>query len=189
MGCDIHLYKEKKINGVWVTADSRWVDEYDEGVKDVPYQDRFTNRDYNLFGAIAGVRHKYDFSLKPRGLPFNACDEVKTVSDQWGRDGHSHSHLTLSELKDLWLFLSDKTLPISGMKHKDELAEFRKELEKEYPDYNKLYPYCQGTNHRDYEDFKFDLQCTFILDGIKQIIELFDGVDGDDHRVVFWFDN
>ncbi len=36
----------------------------------------------------------------PKGLPDNVSIEVKTESDEWGIDGHSHSFLTLKELLD-----------------------------------------------------------------------------------------
>lgn len=45
MGCDIHVYREKKVNDTWVTAD-KWVEEY--GDTDVPWENRFTDRNYQL---------------------------------------------------------------------------------------------------------------------------------------------
>ena len=85
MGCDIHLYKEKKIDGVWVTADEGWSDEYDGGVADVPWEKRFTARDYNLFGFLcSGVSRTHDFSFQERGIPFHICKEIKAYCDYYG---------------------------------------------------------------------------------------------------------
>ncbi|MBR8025204.1 hypothetical protein KDX27_42480 [Burkholderia cenocepacia] len=71
MGCDIHLYREKFVNDQWLTAD-KWV-AYDYGVDDkgmeVPWGERFTDRNYDLFGLLSkGVRRVHPFSFEPRGF-------------------------------------------------------------------------------------------------------------------------
>ncbi len=120
MGCDIHLYGEKRIRpswwqfwkrSKWVTID-KWSIEDDFGdLFDNPRQlsikrsDRIytDGRNYNLFCALAGVR-SYCFEgdppiiSKPKGLPKDCCIEIKSESKSWGSDGHSHSWNTLSEL-------------------------------------------------------------------------------------------
>lgn len=191
MGCDIHLYKEKKVNGQWVTADSPWVDEYQDGDIDVPYSARYSGRDYDLFGFLcSGVRRDHEFSFKERGLPSDVCDEVNLVFERWGVDGHSHSYIYLSELKSAWNSLKEKKVTVTGMKHKDSLGDLIKSIESnDETDWMLLYPYCEWSNHPDYVDFSIDIPATFKLDGVENIIGLFDGCDGDDHRIVFWFDN
>lgn len=109
MGCDIHLYVEKRgEDGTWVAAD-KWVknpeyesdpeyeSEYVVDWKDLLYSDR----NYSLFAVLAGVRNSYgiDPIYEPRGLPTDVTELVKAKSDRWGIDGHSHSYLTLAELE------------------------------------------------------------------------------------------
>jgi hypothetical protein len=191
MGCDIHLYKEKKVNGRWVTADEGWKNEFDEGGVDVPYDNRFTDRDYDLFGYLSkGVRREFDFSFLARGIPFNASEEVKKCSEQWGSDGHSHSYLTLTELKEAWEFLQTKTIPVDGMKSQDGFKELMESIESnEETDWDLIYPFCQGTTDRSYKRFSADVPATYKLGGVKRIIDLFEGINAEECRIVFWFDN
>ena len=57
-------------------------------------------RNYTVFALLADVRNGYglDPIVDPRGLPKDVSKEIKDESDEWGVDGHSHSHLTLKEL-------------------------------------------------------------------------------------------
>jgi len=115
MGCDIHLFVERKVDGKWISAD-RWTpNEYagEEGEPDVcvEYENRFyKGRNYNLFAILASVRNGVGFAgwdtgdgfkpiAMPKGLPSDVSAEVKAESDRWDGDGHSHSWLTLAELK------------------------------------------------------------------------------------------
>lgn len=191
MGCDIHLYKEKQVDGVWVTADEGWADEYNEGWLDVPFDKRFTDRDYDLFGFLSsGVRRNHSFSFSVRGVPFDGCKEVHGLFKQWGSDGHSHSYLYLHELKSAWKFLESQTVTITGMKNKAEIKLLMDSINSdEETDWHLLYPYCQSANHLDYDDFSVDVPATYSLSGLQTIISLFDGIDGDNHRIVFCFDN
>lgn len=193
MGCDIHLYKEKSVNGEWLTADV-W-EAYDYGEDDkgfnVPWETRYTGRNYDLFGLLSkGVRREFPFSFEPRGIPFNSCPEVTGESERWGCDGHSHSYLYLHELKDMREFLKSATLKVSGMKDRDEMEARSAAISSKTPDWNLLYPYCGGTNIPSYEDFEIDVPASFIVGScLDEIIGSFDGVDGDNHRIVFFFDN
>jgi hypothetical protein len=110
MGCDIHLYVEKRANGAWVSADTWTDDEYEPGRKEVAYNTRFyTGRNYDFFAILADVRNGRGFAgVKtgdgfvpmdtPRGLPDDCSPEVRAESDGWGGDGHSHSHFTVAEI-------------------------------------------------------------------------------------------
>lgn len=114
MGCDIHLYVEKKQDGQWVSADKWTPNKYagEEGEPDmsVEYEDYFYNgRNYNLFAILADVRNGRGFAgcktgagfnpiAEPRGVPEDACAEYKAVTGRWDGDGHSHSYFTVSEL-------------------------------------------------------------------------------------------
>lgn len=194
MGCDIHTYREKHVNGQWVTADEWEEEDYGDGEKsrDVPYEKRFTDRNYNLFGLLAKGTRGYEFpaSMEARGLPFDASSDVKQAAEQWDGDGHSHSYLYLHELKALHDWTRQNTIQISGMKNRDELARLRESIAAGNPDWKLLYPYCQGTNDPRQVEFSIDVPASFIVGGgLDKIIALFDGVDGDNHRLVFWFDN
>lgn len=188
MGCDIHLYKEKHVDGAWVTAET-WVD--DDGYKDVPWRERFTDRNYELFGLLAnGVRRKHAYSFEPRGLPPDACDEVASRSSEYGVDGHSHSYLYLHELRDLLVYLRTQTIHIEGMKDAAELQRLNDTIVAGKPDWDLLFPYSAGSNLKNDVHFELDVPATFYVgEPIERIIASFDGVDGDNHRIVFWFDN
>jgi len=122
MGCDIHMHREKRVDGKWLTADE-WVNEYGDGLS-IPFAKRFHERNYNLFAVLAGVRERETpvFTFAPRGMPVSLSAEVSAAAEAWGGDGHSHSYLYLHELQDLAALLSSRTQTISGMKNRDELA-------------------------------------------------------------------
>lgn len=125
MGCDIHIYVERKINNAWIAVkgENPWIKQYqdwadkagDEGrktyllkcVKKMEQQESevlegwiYVGRNYNLFSILADVRN--DFNVKPisnpRGLPKNLSCDVKNASEC--ADGHSHSYYTFKELLD-----------------------------------------------------------------------------------------
>jgi len=193
MGCDIHLYKEKQVNGEWLTADSWGAYDYgdDEKGMEVPWEQRFTDRNYDLFGLLAkDVRRDHPFSFATRGIPFNACAEVAEESVKWDSDGHSHSYLYLHELKDMLTFLGKSTMKISGMKDKSELAALQFSIASGAPNWNLLYPYCQATNAEGYAEFEIDVPAMFSVgESLEKIIADFEGVEGENHRIVFFFDN
>lgn len=111
MGCDIHFYVEKKIDGRWQTADVWEQDECDDaGDLHVSYKKAFySGRSYNLFSILADVRNGRGFAVvktgegfnpiaEPRGIPEDACAEYRACAERYGCDGHSHSYFTLAEL-------------------------------------------------------------------------------------------
>lgn len=110
MGCDIHLFVERKSGGEWRSVDE-WakVDE-EHSFPEVVYEKQFYNgRNYRLFGVLANVRNGHGFAgvktgepVKPidmpRGLPSNVSHPVKACAAAWDCDGHSHSWFELPEL-------------------------------------------------------------------------------------------
>lgn len=180
MGCDIHLYREKKVNGKWITADNC---ANDDGA--------YKGRNYDLFGLLSkGVRREYEYSFIARGLPLDSCKEVSECSEQWGCDGHSHSYLTLTELISFREFLKDKTIPLSGMMNRDQFQRLEDGMKKTPQDFTDLYPYCQMTNNKEFVTFQIEIPVLKTVDNcLDTIINSFDGISGDDHRIVFWFDN
>ena len=105
MGCDIHFYVEKKINNKWQCIDNILpnidFDENDEHCLDFYIESIYTNRNYFLFGILAGVRSYCEEPIsEPKGLPDDVSDIIKELSNNYGVDGHSHSWLTLKEILD-----------------------------------------------------------------------------------------
>jgi hypothetical protein len=83
MGCDIHMYAEVKINGVW---------HY--------YGPIEGQRRYGVFARMADVRNGGDIEpvSQPRGVPDDASFMTKFHADYWSDDGHSHSWLSAAEV-------------------------------------------------------------------------------------------
>ena len=113
MGCDIHAFTEVKRGGKWVEADL-WCTNPEYATADeeekkytnpmyVPYGTHICidDRNYALFGVLAGVRGSgLPRISEPKGLPEDASPNVAEDARRWGIDGHSHSWLTLKELKE-----------------------------------------------------------------------------------------
>lgn len=130
MGCDIHLYVEKRQDGKWVSADA-WVEDEDmPGRKTLPYKGHFyNNRNYDLFAILADVRNGKGFAgcgtgsgfeplSPPKGLPPDVCEEIKIESDSLGSDGHSHSWCTLAELLSYdWTRRTNKSGWLNGKEY------------------------------------------------------------------------
>lgn len=108
MGCDIHLYVEKKIDGKW-QIQGKLEDADDEGYREFSGPSFYDGRSYNLFAILADVRNGRGFAgvktgegfnpiSEPRGVPDNASEEYRYMVEQWDCDGHSHSYHTLRQL-------------------------------------------------------------------------------------------
>lgn len=90
MGCDIHMHVEHRIGDTWKYVDPSSIEIWGW-------------RNYELFSALAGVRNRFGVVpiFEPRGVPDDVSQEVAKESEEWGVDGHSHTHLSLTELT-LW---------------------------------------------------------------------------------------
>lgn len=135
MGCDIHMYVEKKKDGKWAAARSELFvieDEQYDIVPDIPYEQMiYTDRNYSLFAILANVRNGFGFAgsdtgegfvpiTMPKGLPDDVSEEVKKVSDEWGCDGHSHSWFTLEELLSYdWTQITVRRGWVNGLQYWD----------------------------------------------------------------------
>lgn len=110
MGCDIHAIIERKTH--WAGDQKCWLN---SGNPDI-------GRNYEMFAVLAGVRN-YDAIVplaEPRGMPSfkewheysdherwaswhnredKPCKEIEEEFERLGFDGHSHSWLTLAEIK------------------------------------------------------------------------------------------
>ena len=89
MGCDIHGTIEKKVGNKWIMVDR------------LSYGLPALNRNYERFGALAGVRATG--GPKPRGIPADVSESTKLYINEWGCDGHSHSYLDLREAAVVFL--------------------------------------------------------------------------------------
>ena len=121
MGCDIHMVLERKIKDEWVgvhhyhgfeAVTLRGPDIIKSDKKPNPYgwiKFKITDRDYRLFGELAGVRTDGTLGNQPQGLPEDASQLTRALADEWGMDGHSHSHLSLTEFAQAYAAAMDQT--------------------------------------------------------------------------------
>lgn len=109
MGCDIHFYVERRVDGKWVTAD-KWGKDEDDNNRTVSLGGSYYgDRNYDLFAILANVRNGHGFAgvktgegfvpiSEPRGIPNDASSEYRAYAESWGMYGHSHSYLTVAEI-------------------------------------------------------------------------------------------
>jgi len=96
MGCDIHMFKEKKIDGKWLSVDT-WVQDPDEYHPHVEVCQFDSERGYAFFTALAGVRGR-GVQLHFSDMPPDVSPEVKAHYElYWGYDGHTPGHITKAE--------------------------------------------------------------------------------------------
>lgn len=97
MGCDIHMVVEAKADeGRWVAVNTMNVvrthnDETGATITACPIAE---DRNYKRFAALAGVRGE---GPAAKGLPSDLSETARYMVDQWGGDGHSHSHMSLAK--------------------------------------------------------------------------------------------
>lgn len=86
MGCDIHGFIEVKIGKNWYVYDKVG-----------------SERDYTLFGILAGVRDERVAPVSElKGVPEDASIVVKAEVKSWEGDGHSHTWLSATEMKQAY---------------------------------------------------------------------------------------
>lgn len=198
IGCDIHLYAEKKVKGKWICINPLVWEIYSTE----PYTERVleeidVGRDYELFGFLAGVRTTQKVNIgDPKGFPEDASAEVKQIYLEWGEDAHSGTYATLSELKEK---LSG-SITVKGMMPKTRLEKLTYSINKGNPDWELLYPYFEWASLENYESFKFEVPIEyqfkgFITNVVKDILQEHtwnkdeQKHSEDEVRIVFWFDN
>lgn len=161
MGCDIHVYRERKVDGIWETDTTVEYDttSYDgEAYGDFASGMGWVGRSYWLFAALSGVRAYDNPPIKPpaedRGWPKDAATTNDDCKIQWDSDAHSHGWLTLAELR---------------------------KLQTEYENLIVL----DGSNPE-----KWDAVSTLIKGLADSLVkDFFDGTDEEDCRIVFFYDN
>lgn len=95
MGCDIHSYAERRVDGQWV-----FFDDPQFGTTEYPDMGPFEWRNYSVFAFLADVRNYSDIvPISPRrGLPGDVSAHVKDEYEMWAGDAHSCSWLSVKEL-------------------------------------------------------------------------------------------
>ncbi len=138
MGCDIHIYVERRDpdSGVWAAIDGpdlmypvyeQWVKE--GRAKKIPSYARersyggwlYEGRSYTLFAILADVRNYDDLvpMSAPRGLPKDISPRVRGIAEEFGGVGHSHSWYTFKELRDYFV-ATQHTIRVGGLISLDE---------------------------------------------------------------------
>jgi len=133
MGCDIHLYVEKRVaKGNWVPVD-KWIPDKDSEEKGglmVPYDKcYYFDRNYNLFAILADVRNGRGFAgtdtgegFNPisvaRGLPSDVSTKIQREFYHWGNDAHSVSFHTVKDLLEYdWTQVSNLRGVVSAVEY------------------------------------------------------------------------
>lgn len=160
MGCDIHLYRERRVNGEWETDT---IEELEDPT-DQYYQYQgfrlIDGRSYTLFAALSNVRNYGSLHVPPpaedRGYPADACPVNMRCSIQWDADGHSHGYLTIGEvyaLKERW---------------EESIVLYEQD---------------------DRTDSTFVVEQIDLLIKSMNVGDYFQGIDPDDGRILFFYDN
>lgn len=101
MGCDIHAFIEVKEYDLW------W-----------EWAKVNINRNYTLFGLMAGVRIPEYKLFDARGVPSDVSDGARIEHIEWGTDAHHPSWLSLIEIKSVY----GEFEHIVGGRNRDALA-------------------------------------------------------------------
>lgn len=107
MGCDIHGWIEKRVDGKWLAHRNISGGDYNDYHTNVEHVDldgrrygrieELKDRNYGFFGKLAGVRHSFDDSLEPQGFPDDASLECRKDFEADGSDAHTPSWVMLEE--------------------------------------------------------------------------------------------
>lgn len=169
----------------------------------------YENRNYNLFGILAGVR---EYSInpisEPKGMPSDLCEYIKSECESWDCDGHTHSYYTFRELIDFdWMssvvhneaWVSEKVYkqfketgdpyPCSGGVYGKNIEKItNKEMDRvlrdKYPWESEKSFYTIVSWERPYYEYG-----QYLLENIYRYLEDNPTIDAKNIRMVFWFDN
>lgn len=99
MGCDIHFYIETRPDkkADWTLETFHDMSEDQDNPEFIDVSDTHLDRDYSMFALMAGVRGE---GPEPKGIPHNMSKDLQNEYVRWDADGHSHSWMTVDELKD-----------------------------------------------------------------------------------------
>jgi hypothetical protein len=183
MGCDIHSVAQVKTKDGWKTVEAS------------PGGD---DRNYDTFAVLADVRNGHGFAgtvtgegwpvmFEARGLPEDIeLDSDNYLDGEWMGD-HSHSHLTLTELRQILAQFDGKMYKKTGMITKQQAKELK---EGKTPD-----SWCGWTDQAGYVQAEWEVPAGESLHGLNNIIEALSEIEKqhkvspDDIRLVFGFDS
>lgn len=190
MSCDIVLFGEKRVENVWVHAqdDDLQIEKDFLGYerKIIP-EDKslYPGQSYEFFAILAGVRNYFDIQpiVLPRGLPLDVSNFVEEEEDSFDY-AHSHSHLTLRELKDFnW---KEHSFTIRAVVSNNQAVNFRE---------RGVIPTCysRGVQYTlvpvgfEYLEWRmtYEEKASYFIQNILPKLEQFGSPD--DVRIVFWF--
>lgn len=178
MGCDIHLYLERKLNNEWRSADL-----FDARGGHVSI---YTGRNYTLFSVLADVRNDSGnaFISEAKSLPEDCNELIKKEYDAWSEDAHNASYLTLYEL--IAFQLKHPKMKYSGLVSKEGAEAIDAG---EMPSI-----WCKSTNQKGFVYREWEHKDDSLKDLIEKIQDQVDRLyyfdkDTKNVRIVFWFDN
>ena len=180
MGCDIHLHCEYRKNGIWYNCDNF---EWNQETGQYEFVSIYSDRNYILFGVLAGVRSNEPEKIdSPRGLPDDIALKTKELADLDFKWTHSHSYLTLRELlkwrerqQKKWKKLKKK----NGVKCDDYEGEYILEND-EYP----IFKWKKNILNELIQKMEYKMDDHLFCFGEDDYYE-----QGDDFRIIFWFDS
>ena len=172
MGCDIHMYVERRNDKYgggkteWVNGDYFSIEHPNKPECAISQQDLWGERCYDLFAVLANVRNRgygeaYPYIDEPRGLPDDVTEYVKQEYDSWCIDAHSCSYFTLKELVEF--HNAKKPTNIFG--------------------YDILEPLIERIKHRA-NDFNIIYDFEWKHPWTDDMLNKMDNI-----RIVFWFDS
>jgi hypothetical protein len=213
MGCDIHIYVEKKNNEKWEAIKGKNPYFCKWSKEEFVFEGwMYNGRNYNLFAILADVRNSYNVKpiSTPRGLPTDVSEYVQKESEDWGCDGHSHNYYTFYEILNYdWDY--------NCVENDAFVSE---EVYKQFKETGNPYPCCKGVSGGRTEiilnsemdaiingnSFRFNDKSYYtaikwkethreiasaFLNNISTFIKENNLSEKDlhDYRIVFWFDN
>ena len=98
MGCDIHVFLEKKTDEKYDCWDQVQLYKVDNYSHNLEIADAYSGRNYELFSVLAGVRGWYEPMIEPRGYPNNLSRPVEKEKEWYGIDAHTPTWYDLFEL-------------------------------------------------------------------------------------------
>lgn len=207
MGCDIHMFSEKKPlrpamdeeKEVWHNCDLFTMNGFyvkgEEDEEQFSVVEIYGGRNYNLFSILANVRNGADNNCicLPKGFPDDCCEYIRDQKKSWDGDGHSHSWFTLAELKAFRAEQKESGVKTkySGMMSLEDAALV--------DDGQMPNSWCKWSSSSSYVYREWEYQQDFLLPLIeamdRRVPEIFrydsrpqEEKDAD-YRIVFWFDN
>lgn len=216
MGCDIHAYAEIKRSfgheeARWYCCENFQLSPYYiwakrngkdlEGESEFEINPLYNGRNYALFEALAGVRGEMKNCLFAfqNDIPKDCSDFIKSEWEWLGEDAHSPSYITIKEL------FSKEAKPVVQVRgylpkteaHKLDITpgyvpaywvETPTENYQEYREFKFASSPLEDFKKVYFESFKREMYYKY-CDDEKVLNAILNSEQGDNYRIVFWFDN